>query len=276
MESTLEAWLGDPGQEPKTLNAAMHYAVFNGGKRIRPLLCFAAAEALDLEPGRVDPMAAAVELIHCYSLVHDDLPAMDDDDLRRGKPTIHRAFDEATAILAGDALQTLAFGGLAQTAAPLGAIEELARASGSRGMAGGQAMDLAFEATRPGREQLETMFQMKTGALIRAAVVMPATLLHPPEDPVRKALIEYAESIGLAFQIVDDLLDIEGSTDEIGKPSGSDARQNKATWPMLFGIDAARERSDQLMETANAALARIPGNTEGLAWLGSRIVNRSS
>lgn len=275
VESTLDLWLPANSVEPESLHRALRYAVFNGGKRIRPLLTYAAAEAIETAAEDVDPMAAAVELIHCYSLVHDDLPAMDDDDLRRGKPTLHKAFDEATAILAGDALLTLAFEGMGRADATAAAIVELASAAGSSGMVGGQAMDLAFEATRPTRDSLEAMFRKKTGALIRAAVVMPAAH-RPPDDPVRQALIDYSEAIGLAFQIVDDLLDIEGSTAEIGKPAGSDREKEKATWPALFGVDTARAHASDLIETAWAALQRLPGQTDGLRWLGERIVNRRS
>ncbi|MEX0915935.1 MAG: polyprenyl synthetase family protein [Wenzhouxiangellaceae bacterium] len=275
VESTLDTWLPSEQTPPQALHRALRYAVFNGGKRIRPLLSFAAAEATRVPIADVDAMAAAVELIHCYSLVHDDLPAMDDDDLRRGKPTVHKAFDEATAILAGDALLALAFEGMARDHAAAGAIAELAASAGSTGMVGGQAMDLEFEATRPTRDSLETMFRKKTGALIRAAVVMPVAD-RDEDDPVKQALIEYSEAIGLAFQIVDDLLDIEGSTEEIGKPAGSDLAQDKATWPALFGIQAAREHADQLIDAAWAALERLPGHTDGLRWLGERIVRRSS
>ena len=275
VESTLQRWIPAGNVEPESLHRALRYAVFNGGKRIRPLLTFATAEAIDMAIEDVDPMAAAVELIHCYSLVHDDLPAMDDDDLRRGKPTLHRAFDEATAILAGDALLTLAFEGMARANAPGPAIAELATAAGSLGMVGGQVMDLAFEASRPTRDSLQTMFRKKTGALIRAAVVMPAAD-RATGDPVRQALIDYSEAIGLAFQIVDDLLDIEGSTEEIGKTAGSDRAKEKATWPELFGVDAARAHADELMDTARSALTRLPGRSEGLQWLGERIVHRSS
>jgi geranylgeranyl pyrophosphate synthase len=275
VESTLERWIPAQDVEPQSLHRALRYAVFNGGKRIRPLLTFAAAEAIDMAIEDVDPMAAAVELIHCYSLVHDDLPAMDDDDLRRGKLTLHRAFDEATAILAGDALLTLAFEGMARANAPGPAIAELAAAAGASGMVGGQIMDLAFEASRPTRDSLQIMFRKKTGALIRAAVVMPAAD-RATGDPVRQALIDYSEAIGLAFQIVDDLLDIEGSTEEIGKTAGSDRAKEKATWPELFGVDAARVHANELMDTARSALTRLPGRIEGLQWLGERIVHRTS
>lgn len=276
IDAALERVLPPETTPPETLHAAMRYAVLNGGKRIRPLLVAASAEALNRVPLDFDGCACAVELVHCYSLVHDDLPAMDDDDLRRGRPALHRAWDEATAILAGDALLTLAFECLAEAQTPAPVIGVLASASGSRGMVGGQVMDLAFEATRPSREAMETMVRLKTGALIRAAVEMPAAYDYDAHHPVRLALIEYAESIGLAFQIVDDLLDIEGSTAEIGKPAGSDAARAKATWPGLFGIEAARRLSEDLQARAWSALERLPGDSRGLRWLGERIVHRRS
>lgn len=275
LDATLESWLPDPALAPQTLHKAMRYAVFNGGKRIRPLLAYASAEALGLPAERADALAAAVELIHCYSLVHDDLPAMDDDDLRRGQPTVHKAFDEATAILAGDALLTLAFAGMARAAVPSATIGVLAEAAGVVGMVGGQALDMALEKSRPTRDELETMFRRKTGALIRAAVEMPAALQLAQQEPQRQALVTYAEAIGLAFQIIDDLLDIEGTTEEIGKPVGSDQARDKATWPVLFGIEAARARAGELIETASSALSRLPGDSEGLRWLGEKIVRRT-
>jgi len=271
---TLDKALPAEDTEPARLHQALRYAVFNGGKRIRPLLAHAAAEALALPPHRADAAGCAVELVHCYSLVHDDLPAMDDDDLRRGQPTVHRAYDEATAILVGDALLTLAFEVLSSDGA--GPVALLARAAGSVGMVGGQAMDLAFETERPTPEALERMFRRKTGALIRAAVELPAAVELEPEHPLRAALVEYAESIGLAFQIVDDLLDLEGSTEEIGKPAGSDVERGKATWPALFGVEASRAHADDLMNRAWRALEHLPGDTDGLRWLGQRIVKRRS
>jgi len=199
---------------------------------------------------------------------------MDDDDLRRGKPSVHRAFDEATAILAGDALLTLAFEALGRAGAAPGAVRLLAEAAGSRGMVGGQAMDLAFESTQPSADALRAMFSRKTGALIRAAVMLPSTCEHSAEERAVSALRDYAESVGLAFQIVDDLLDIEGRTEEIGKPAGSDAERGKATWPAMVGIDAARAEADRLAANAWQALESLPGDTEGLRWLGRRIVER--
>lgn len=273
-EDALAARLPAPDDEDSKLPRAMRYAVLDGGKRMRPLLTFAAAEALGIDSGRVETMAMAVELIHCYSLVHDDLPAMDDDDLRRGKPTVHVAFDEATAILTGDALLTLAFEILAEDAVPADAMRVLARSAGAGGMVGGQALDLAFEATRPKPQALERMFAGKTGALIVAAVEMPATLSVAPDSPERTALRDYGRSIGLAFQIIDDLLDLEGDTEELGKPARSDLGHDKATWPAVFGVDASRAQAEELQETAWRALAQLPGDTDGLRWLGQRIVDR--
>ncbi|MDT8438747.1 MAG: polyprenyl synthetase family protein [Wenzhouxiangellaceae bacterium] len=276
VEATLERALPRPNPGHSSLPQAMRHAVLNGGKRMRPLLAFAAAEALELPLEAADAPAAAVELVHCYSLVHDDLPAMDDDALRRGQPTVHVAFDEATAILAGDALLTLAFGVLADAGCPASVCAVLARAAGADGMVGGQALDLAFESTRPTPEALADMFGKKTGALIVAAVDMPAALEHSVDDPARRALRDYAEAIGLAFQIVDDLLDLEVATEQLGKPAGSDLEHDKATWPAVFGVDAARREAQRQRERAAAALALLPGDTDGLAWLAQRIVERRS
>ena len=271
-----------PGNESSaTLCEAMRYALFNGGKRLRPQLVYASGEALGLAPAVLDAPACAVELIHSYSLVHDDLPAMDDDDLRRGRPTTHLAFDEAVAILAGDALQALAFQILAEepalnhpVPAAAGMIAELATACGADGMAGGQAQDMALEHQQPDRDTLETMFRLKTGALIRASVMMPAALV-PDLPPAQAACLrEFAEWIGLAFQIRDDLLDVEGQTDVIGKQTGADQAHGKATWPGLFGPDAARRRIAELDERARTALNRCTGDTRGLHWLADRLVNR--
>jgi geranylgeranyl pyrophosphate synthase len=261
----------------------MRYALLNGGKRLRPQLVYASAEALGLDAKRLDAAACAVEMIHCYSLVHDDLPAMDDDDLRRGRPTLHLAFDEATAILAGDALQALAFEALAAEPdlnhplpAAAAMIKELASACGVAGMAGGQAQDMALEHQRPDRETLETMFRLKTGALIRAAVMMPTALV--PDLPVAQVdnLRAFAELIGLAFQIRDDLLDVEGQTEVIGKTAGADEAHGKATWPGLFGIEAAYQRIEELDVRARSALSGVKGNTEALHWLADRLLHRQS
>jgi geranylgeranyl pyrophosphate synthase len=277
LERVLEAAKGE-----ERLRQAMHYSVFNGGKRLRPLLVYASGQCLGLEPEQLDAPACAVELIHCYSLVHDDLPAMDDDALRRGRPTTHLAFDEALAILAGDALQALAFECLVQGSTDasdaqmrLGMILELAQACGADGMAGGQAIDLAMEGTRPDQAQVERMFELKTGALIRASVMMPTARRPDLPDSERRALARFAEAVGLAFQIRDDLLDIEGQTGVIGKTAGADQAHDKASWPGLFGIDAAKARIDELSSIAAAALRDLSGDTAGLLWLGRKLVNRN-
>lgn len=267
------------------LAEAMAYAAMGGGKRLRPLLVYASGQALGLDqPGPemdtanlLDPPAMAVELIHCYSLVHDDLPVMDDDDLRRGRPTVHLAFDEATAILAGDALQALAFevlAGLPDPTASQRMSAELAHACGVVGMAGGQALDLYFEGKQPEREAVEDMFRRKTGALMHAAVMMPAALVPDLPHARRQALSDFACAIGLAFQIRDDLLEVECETEVIGKSSASDASRQKASWPALFGIEAAHERIDELAAEACRALSAVPGDTSGLAWLADRLLNR--
>jgi geranylgeranyl pyrophosphate synthase len=259
------------------LAEAMRYAALGGGKRLRPLLVYAAGEALGLGPDPLDAPATAVELIHCYSLVHDDLPAMDDDELRRGRPTVHLAFDEATAILAGDALQAMAFETLSDVPdaeASRTMSRELARACGVIGMAGGQALDLEFEGCRPDRTAVEDMFMRKTGALIHAAVMMPTALRPDLADEQRRQLSCFAEAVGLAFQIRDDLLEIEGDTESIGKSSDSDANRQKASWPALFGTRAAAERIEELGREAEEALARVEGDTEGLDWLAGRLLNR--
>lgn len=283
LESELDHRSGQGADPEGPLCRAMRYALLSGGKRLRPQLVYASGEALGLAPAALDAPACAVELIHCYSLIHDDLPAMDDDDLRRGRPTTHLAFDEATAILAGDALQALAFQILAEepalnhpVAAAAGMIAELATACGAAGMAGGQAQDMALERQQPDRETLERMFALKTGALIQAAVMMP-TALVPALDPAQAyCLREFAEQIGLAFQIRDDLLDVEGQTEIIGKQAGADQAQGKATWPGLFGVEAARQRIEELDQQARSALDRFDGNTEALRWLADRLIHRQA
>ena len=281
-EQALRQHLGSSGHHPSRLHEALHYAVFNGGKRLRPLLVYATGEALDIAPDSLDAPACAVELIHCYSLVHDDLPAMDDDDLRRGRPTLHLAFDEATAILAGDALQALAFELLGshptlneRPTARGALIAQLASACGVDGMAGGQALDLSYEGCRPDRDRLESMYRQKTGALIQAAVMMPCELNPRLDDLARDHLSRFADCIGLAFQIRDDVLDVEGATELIGKPQGADEARNKATWPALFGLEAANRRIDELADNARNCLAQLNRNTEALAWLATRMVDRA-
>jgi geranylgeranyl pyrophosphate synthase len=281
VEAALKLRLTTGASDGDLLHQAMQYAVFNGGKRLRPLLVYASGQALGLPPELLDAPACAVELIHCYSLVHDDLPAMDDDELRRGRPTTHLAFDEATAILAGDALQALAFEILAsepalleRPAAGLAMIAELTRACGADGMAGGQSRDLQMEGRHPEQAAVENMFALKTGALIKASVLMPTALSDSLASGQRTSLARFADCIGLAFQIRDDLLDIEGQTEVIGKAAGADQAHDKASWPMLFGLEAARARIDQLKREADACLASINGDTRTLAWLADRLVRR--
>lgn len=279
VEQTLETLLPSDEQPPPILHRAMRYAVLGGGKRVRPTLVYASARACALAADQVDRPAAAVELIHAYSLIHDDLPAMDDDDLRRGRPSCHRAFDEATAILAGDALQTLAFESIAAApdlpaATRVAMLACLTRAAGSLGMVGGQALDLESEGRPLDLVQLENIHIHKTGALIRASVNL-AALACPDLPPAQaEALDHYAKCIGLAFQIQDDLLDVEGDTAVIGKQSGADAAHHKATYPSLMGIGPAREAAADLVADALASLADFSADADPLRAIARYIVER--
>ncbi|HLV76667.1 MAG TPA: farnesyl diphosphate synthase [Marinobacter sp.] len=261
------------------LQEAMRYSTLGGGKRIRPALCLAAARAVGgQEAGALAP-ACALELIHAYSLVHDDLPAMDDDDLRRGRPTTHIAFDEATAILAGDALQTLAFSLLADAPALTNSqrvcmISCLARAAGLQGMVGGQAIDLESVGQALTIEQLETMHRHKTGALIEAAVQLGAYTAPGVSEAQLGAMTEYASALGLAFQVQDDLLDIEGATEVIGKRQGSDAAKAKPTYPALLGVDGARARLASLLQQSKQALAEFGPEADPLRAMADYVVSR--
>jgi len=262
------------------LQDAMRYSVLGGGKRIRPALCLAAARAMGQDSNSALAPACAVELIHAYSLIHDDLPAMDDDELRRGRPTTHIAFDEATAILAGDALQALAFGLLANgsgldTESRLAMVQELARAAGHRGMVGGQAIDLESVGKTLTLTQLETMHRHKTGALIEASVRMGALSAEQVDSSELDALTTYARVLGLAFQVQDDLLDIEGSTDVIGKPQGSDVARSKPTYPALLGLDGARQHLAELLQTAKASLERFGPEADPLRAMADYVVART-
>ncbi len=266
---------------PTRLHQAMRYAVLDGGKRVRPLLVYAAGEVTDAESDACDRAALAVEFVHAYSLVHDDMPCMDNDVLRRGKPTVHVEFDEATAMLAGDALQAEAFKVLADGALPASQtaalIRELAHASSTAGMCGGQAIDLAAVGTTPTIAELEQMHRMKTGALLRAAVLMGAlsgraSLLT---ECTREALGQYGDAIGLAFQIVDDLLDVEASTAELGKTAGKDADQHKPTYVSLLGAQAARAWSLRLRAQALQAIDGV-GNSARLRDLADFVVCRKN
>ena len=259
IDAELERQLSATGGSSERLQQAMKYSVLGGGKRIRPALCIAAASALGQPQDHATVPACTLELVHAYSLIHDDLPAMDDDELRRGRATTHIAFDEATAILAGDALQTLAFGWLAE--APgltdqvrLAMIRELASASGHLGMVGGQAIDLESVGKRLTIDQLEKMHRHKTGALIAASVRMGALTAPDVSDDQLAALTVYSQTLGLAFQVQDDLLDIEGDTTVIGKPQGSDLARAKPTYPSLLGTSGAREYLSQLLDSAISSL----------------------
>jgi farnesyl diphosphate synthase len=280
VEAALEARLPSPQIEPTRLHQAVRYATLGGGKRIRPALVYATGELLDVPSPALDAAAAAVEMIHAYSLIHDDLPAMDNDDLRRGRPTCHRAFDEATAILAGDALQVLAFESLAN--APVGAEERiatvrmLAHASGTQGMAGGQAIDLASVGKTLSAAQVEQMHRHKTGALIEASVMLAVALAGQEGSPAAAALRQYARAIGLAFQIVDDLLDIDGDPSLLGKTIGADLARGKPTYPAAVGFAAARQRAEELMREADDALGNFGAAGAMLNWLGVYIVHRQS
>ena len=265
--------------EPGRLHDAMRYAVFNGGKRVRPLLAYAAGECLEISPSLLDAPAVAIELIHAFSLVHDDLPAMDDDDLRRGKPTVHIRYDEATAILAADALQPLAFSVLAgvdgmKAEARAALVRLVADACGSLGMTGGQSIDLAAEGRSLTAEQLEHMYSLKTGTLIHASIVSACRLQPELAPEAHDALDRFGRQIGIAFQIKDDILDVEGETHVIGKPVGSDVSLDKATYPALFGIDASRQRCDELLCSALAELDRFGEPAVFLTWLARYIVER--
>ncbi len=279
INAALEDVLPPEDSAPQRLSAAMRYSVLGGGKRIRPTLVFATAQCCGGTGEMALHPALAVELIHAYSLVHDDLPAMDDDDLRRGQPTCHVAFDDATAILAGDALQSLAFDQL--TRAPLDAdarlrmVEILADAAGHRGMVGGQALDLAATGVALELAELEQMHRRKTGALIEASVALGALAAGRTDPTTLESARRYGRAIGLAFQVKDDLLDVEASTDTLGKPQGSDQAGNKSTYCSLLGTDRARELLAELEAEAVASLAGLPGDTELLRDIAAFVVNRT-
>ena len=278
VEAKLDAVLPGAEVKPGRLHEAMRYAIFNGGKRVRPLLVYAAGECLDVPEVLLDSPAAAIELIHAFSLVHDDLPAMDDDDLRRGMPTLHRQFDEATAILAADAMQPLAFAVLAEIDGVAGDVRAqlvklVADACGSTGMTGGQSIDLGAEGCSLEAAELEHMFALKTGALIHASVMSASLLAKPVPADYSLELNGFGRAIGLAFQIRDDLLDVEGKTEDIGKTAGSDERMNKATYPALFCVEESRRRCDELLAEGLAHLEVLP-DTAALSWLARFIVDR--
>ncbi|MFL1465291.1 polyprenyl synthetase family protein [Marinobacter sp. HN1S83] len=280
VDAALDERIEAGGHASDRLQEAMRYSVLGGGKRIRPALCLAAARAVGQTSERALVPACTLELIHAYSLIHDDLPAMDNDELRRGRPTTHIAFDEATAILAGDALQALAFGWLAEApalsdATRLTMVRELAAASGHRGMVGGQAIDLASVGMTLSIDALENMHRHKTGALIEASVRIGALTAESLPDQHLTALTGYAKALGLAFQVQDDLLDIEGDTSVIGKPQGSDLARGKPTFPSLLGNDGARELLSQLLETALDHLDDFGPEADPLRAMADYVVARS-
>jgi len=280
-EAQLSHCLPDPTRPPRRLHEAMRYASLGGGKRLRAALVYFAGGLFGLRPAELAGPACAVELIHAYSLVHDDLPAMDDDDLRRGKPTLHRAYDEATAILAGDALQALAFqvlmrgpAGAADAATRLDMCERLAIAAGAAGMVGGQAMDLEAEGKQLDLAQLESLHVRKTGALIRCSVTLGALAAGSAGRDGLAALDGYGQALGLAFQIQDDILDVSGNTAELGKHAGADQSRNKATYPALLGLSEASTHAIAMIDQALAALAPFGPEAEPLRALARYVVTR--
>ncbi|MCE5983857.1 (2E,6E)-farnesyl diphosphate synthase [Pseudomonas sp. LF19] len=281
VDAALEQLFVPPSQELTRLYQAMRYSVMNGGKRVRPLLAYAACETLGGTPEQANGAACAVELIHAYSLVHDDLPAMDDDDLRRGQPTTHKAFDEACAILAGDGLQSLAFSALLdpqlspqQDSIRLAMVQALALAAGPAGMVGGQAIDLGSVGLKLDQTALEFMHRHKTGALIEASVRLGALASARADQTQLKALQTYAQAIGLAFQVQDDILDVESDTETLGKRQGADIARDKPTYPALLGLDAAKAYALELRDQALHALRPFDAAAEPLRELARYIVER--
>lgn len=281
IDSYLDLHLRNDLPQLERLYSAIRYSVIGGGKRIRPVLVYASHQAFGAINTSVDAAAGAVELIHAYSLIHDDLPAMDDDELRRGQPTCHRAFDEATAILAGDALQAMAFEWISQadhlqaeTRLQMTAL--LARAAGPQGMVGGQAIDLGAVGQQLDQQHLEDMHRRKTGALIRASVQLGALATEQASQQQLAALNQYADCIGLAFQVQDDILDVEGNTDVLGKNHGADAARGKPTFPALLGLEQAHQLARSLSDQAVAALDGFGDNAQPLRQLARYIVERQS
>lgn len=277
-EAELERRLPGSNENPVILHEAMRYSVLNGGKRFRPVLTYASGKALGLSLQQLDPLACALELIHAYSLIHDDLPAMDDDELRRGRLTCHRAYNEATAILAGDALQALAFEIMANELPPASAnslqlFSSVAKACGSTGMAGGQALDLGAVGTILDLTELETMHRLKTGALIQTAVISPCILADSDQATLDR-FAEYGKCIGLAFQIHDDILDVTGDSKLTGKVSQADAALNKPTFPSILGLEKSQQRATLLRDQALDALRGFKGDISVMAWLADYVISR--
>jgi farnesyl diphosphate synthase len=267
--------------DPKLLEA-MRYGLLIGGKRMRPYLAYITGNMLGAEESDIDAIAASLECIHAYSLLHDDLPAMDDDDLRRGQPTCHKAFDEATAILAGDSLQTLAFDILANhdfkaidAVTVVKLVQQLSKAAGYQGMCGGQAMDLAATGKQIALEELERLHKLKTGALLEASILMAAECTENVSKADKEALQKYAHCVGLAYQVRDDIIDITSTEEELGKPAGSDLEANKSTYPALLGLQGAQEKADQLFEEALHALSTLSYNTQNLSDFATFIIKRT-
>jgi len=272
--------INTPSLDPK-LNKAMAYATLNGGKRLRPTLVYMTGAAFNLDLDLLDNAAAAIECIHCYSLIHDDLPSMDDDDLRRGKPTCHIAFDEATAILAGDALQTLAFTCLTNyldsalsPQTQINMVKLLATASGSNGMVAGQSLDLQAEGQSLSLEALDQIHQLKTGALIQTSILLGATAAECQDESILSALRDFGSDLGLIFQLQDDLLDSIGNATLLGKNTGQDSKQQKATYTTLFGEAFTRNRIESLMQKALKTLDQLPLNTDELKALCENLLKR--
>ncbi len=282
VEAALDHWLPKSSIQPEKLHEAMRYSVLSEGKRIRPVLVYATGEAFGVDLEALDGPACAVEIIHAYSLIHDDLPSMDDDDLRRGRPTCHKKYDDATAILAGDALQALSFHILAHdpkiqvnSQQRLLMIDTLAIASGSRGMAGGQAIDLDAVGKSLNIAELENMHIHKTGALIRASAELGALSVENVDSDLFSRISHYAKCIGLAFQIKDDILDIESDTETLGKPQGSDIARNKPTYPELLGLDGAKQAADDLHKEAIESLDVFDKQADMLRAIADYIVKRN-
>ncbi len=281
MESVLEAHMPLATVSPKRLHEAMRYSTLGGGKRVRALLAYAAGDFCGAELGKIDIPAAAVEIIHAFSLVHDDLPCMDDDDLRRGKPTTHKQYGDAMALLVGDSLQSLAFQLISQDKLLKSATQKLqmlhilALASGSRGMAGGQAIDIESIGIPLTREELEQMHIHKTGALIRAAALLGAYSADNPDEEKVKTIDHFAKAIGLAFQVVDDILDAEADTKTLGKTAGKDALNNKSTYVTILGLYASKQLARELHANAMAALSFYGREADLLRHLASFITQRN-
>jgi farnesyl diphosphate synthase len=280
VEVALSTYLPSPELAPQALHEAMAYAVLDGGKRVRPLLVFAAGKLFEAPKELLSRAACAVEMIHAYSLVHDDMPCMDDDALRRGKPTVHKKYDEATALLVGDALQAQAFLVLAEASASaeqkLPMLQLLAQASGSLGMCGGQAIDLASVGVALSLPELEQMHRLKTGALLRASVLLGAMSGKHLESNEVAALDQYSRAIGLAFQVVDDILDATADSVTLGKTAGKDAADNKPTYVSLLGLEASRQLADQLCHDAHQALTIFGESAQHLHDLADLIVQRKA